>query len=118
MSSKKQQSQNLQFYEGGTILPFNLGKCPKGGCLIDMNNQSIAKHDLSPEERERYREVKFVGKEEGPGHHVYPGGRILPQKYGGGKAPPGGVDVDEEGNITILDAEKARQAGYEFEEAE
>ncbi|KAL0211492.1 hypothetical protein P9112_009799 [Eukaryota sp. TZLM1-RC] len=105
----------LQFYEGGSILPFGLGRSPKGGCLVDLDNQSIAKQNLTPEEKEKFREIKFAGGEEGPGHHVYPGGRILPQSLGGGKAPPGGVDVDEQGNITLLDPEKARKAGYELE---
>ncbi|KAL0249491.1 hypothetical protein GEMRC1_004723 [Eukaryota sp. GEM-RC1] len=115
MSSREQKrSSSTRFYEGGTILPFNLGKCPAGGCLVNFDNQSIEEYGPFDTERlEEFREMKHLGHRESGKKVIYEGGRMIPEELGGGKAPPGGVEIDLEDNSrTFLDPERARSKGY------
>ncbi|KAL0224736.1 hypothetical protein RCL1_002669 [Eukaryota sp. TZLM3-RCL] len=107
------KKENIRFYEGGSILPFNLGRSPVGGCVVDFDKQSIVEENPAPERVDALREIKHLGHTEPENMVIYEGGRIIPEMYGGGKAPPGGLEIDKNtGERRALDPELARRKGY------
>ncbi|KAL0225498.1 hypothetical protein RCL1_003410 [Eukaryota sp. TZLM3-RCL] len=112
---ERKQGKQTRFFEGGAILPFNLGKAPTGGCIVDYDRQEITESGpFSADKLERLREIKHLGHEEPENMVIYEGGRVVPEMYGGGKAPPGGLEIDKNtGERRALDPELARSKGYQ-----